>query len=137
MSDYPLLPDVESALVSALRASSSIGAVFGDRIATSLPSDPTYPFLTLTRTGGADIVPRWFEGATVELQVWGGAGEEVATAAAVRLARSVVLGLSGVYDGAVVTGVETVLGPRNLGDPETGRPRYIFEVRVFAHPTTS
>lgn len=132
--ESPVMPAIEKLLVAALKAESELDATFGDRIATKLGTSPVFPFLTLRRTGSFRPVEKWLVAATVEFEVWGDLETEPATELAANLAESVVLGLSGAYASAVVTGVEPVLGPRNVGDPETGRPRYIFEARVFAHP---
>jgi hypothetical protein len=137
MSDHPVQPDLEKVVVAALRASTSLDGTFADRISTRLPPEPTYPYLTLRQTGASRPVERWLVGATVEFVVWGAVDGEPAARAAANLAESVVLGLVGPYDAAVVSGVEPVIGPRNVTDPETGRPRYIFEVRVFAHPVAA
>lgn len=134
MSDLPVQPSLEAVLVAALKAQTSLDATFGNRISTKLPTAPIYPALTLRRSGSFRPVERWLTAITVEFAVWGDTGSEPATEEAADLAESVVLGLVGPYDAAVVTGVEPVLGPRNIPDPETDRPRYIFEVRVFSHP---
>lgn len=135
MSDpHPQMPAIEAVLVGALKAETDLDATFSNRIATRLPAEPTFPFLTLRRSGGFRPVERWLAAVTVEFEVWGGKDEEEATEVAADLAESVVLALQGDYASAVVTGVQPVLGPRNVGDPETGRPRYIFETRVFVHP---
>lgn len=134
MSDLPVQPNVETLVVGALAAATSLDATFGDRIATRRDEEAGFPFLTLRRTGGARPVEAWLVGASIEFQVWGAQDEEEATETAANLAESVVLGLSGPYASAVVTGVEPIIGPRNVPDPETDWPRYIFEARVFVHP---
>jgi hypothetical protein len=135
MSDLPVQPPLEAILVAALRASTSLDATFADRISTRLTEPPTSGIrLTLRRSGGHRTVEPWLAAATFEFSIWGDHGTEPALEEAANLAESVVLGLLGPYDAAVITGVEPVLGPRNVPDPETGRPRYLFESRIFAHP---
>jgi len=133
-AEHPVMPAIEAELVGILQAEADLEPTFGDRIATKLDPSPAYPFLTLHRTGGFRPVERWLVAVTVEFGVWGESGSEPELEVAANLAESVVLGLQGAYASAVVTGVEPVLGPRNVPDPETDRPRYLFESRVFAHP---
>jgi hypothetical protein len=136
---YPVQPPLEAVVIAALKAETDLDATFGDRIATKLDEDRGYPFLTAhASTGGTRPDERWLAARTVEFAVWGEHGSEPALEVAANLAESVVLGLSGFYASpgvdAYITGVEPVLGPRNVADPATGRPRYIFEARVFVHP---
>jgi hypothetical protein len=132
-----LLPDIEAIAVTYLEADTDVAALCDGRVYTEIPEGPTYPFLTVLRIAGRPRPrPRWLDQAQLQVAAWGNdAGFsredtrdlcETAVAALHELVGTTALG--------VVTGVEDVLGPRSLPDPETSWPRFVAEVLITAHP---
>lgn len=126
------LVDVESLLVRELKAHADIIAIVGPRVATELPPKASFPYLTLFLTGGNVIVERHLSAPTVQVDAWGGTRAEARNLALV--AQGVIHTLRGTYTEGVVSGAEDLIPVRRLFDATANRPRYMFEVRVFAHP---
>lgn len=126
------LPDIESLLVGVLKGDSEVQAIVGQRVATELPPKASFPFLALLLTGGNVFVEQHLTGTTVQVDAWGTSRAEARNLALV--AQGVIHQIKGTYTEAVVSGVEDVIPVRRLYDGVAHRPRYMFEVRVYAHP---
>jgi hypothetical protein len=136
-----VLPDVERILVAVLRAAPEIQALAGGdppRVHTRLPEDPTFPLLRLQRVGGSLPFqrPAWLDAARVQFDSWADTKREARDLAAT--AEAVLLQTTGSQPpgGAlgVITSIEESLGLQWLQEPDSARHRYLFEVRVYAHP---
>jgi hypothetical protein len=132
-----LLPDIEAIAVAYLMAHPDITAICGDRVYTEIPEGPTYPFVTVLRIAGRPRPrPRWIDQAQLQISAWGNDDDlsREDTRDLCETAVAALHDLPGVTDLGVVTGVEDILGPRSLPDPETSFPRFEAEVLVTAHP---
>lgn len=129
-----MLPDIEGIAIEYLLADLDVAALVDDRIYASIPEGPTYPFLTVERIGGRPRPrPHWIDQA--QLQVAGWSEDDRSEARDIcATALAALHDLPGISSLGVVTGVEDVLGPRPLYDPETSRPRFLAEVLITAHP---
>lgn len=126
-----VLPDTETLCIEHLKADNALHDLIPARsIAGELPQKATWPFLTVQLTGGNVPVERRLVGATVQVDAWGGTRAEARKLCATAHASLIEMG--GIQpSGAVVTGVQTLIAPRKF--PEPNRPRYQFEVRLWAH----
>lgn len=128
-----MLPDVERTAVTWLRTRTDVTALLGQRIATEVPANPTFPLVRLTRVGGVAPVLDHLDAGRLQVDVWGDTKQQARDAAATVLS-ALITDLPGTtVDGVVVTGVVQDLGFTWQPDPDTDRPRYLFGVAVFAH----
>ena len=128
------LPDVEAIAVAYLAAHAELDLYVDGRVYADVPESPSYPFVTVTRVGGQPRPrPHWIDQAHLQVFAWSenDRAEAFDTCATALAALHELPGITAL---GVVTGVEDVLGPRPLYDPETSRPRFIAEVLVTAHP---
>lgn len=133
MSDLQLLPDVESIVVQYLKDHEAIGEYFGDddpRVSSELPPKASFPYLTTSQGPGIVRVEGFLVGHRMQCDAWGGSREQARLLA--RTAHAALVLLRGTTDLGTVTGVESILAPRKFSDPVNNRPRYLFEVRVWA-----
>lgn len=128
------LPDVETLIVKHLQADQDLVTAGVKQIAgPESPKQPKWPMVRIHRTGGSAPVAFWLDGAFIQVDVWGVKD----TAQLRRITSKVWVSLQrmiGVHTLGVVTGVEETVGRVYLPDPGTDRPRYLFGIRVFAHP---
>lgn len=129
-----VLPDVEGAVRDALRADDDVTALVDERVFFGVPSNPTWPLITVQRVGGGDDPGEApIDLALVQIDCWGAERNKAqawAVAAAVRAwAQSVrrATALTEEVTAYAVT-VESVLW---APDP-TDRPRYSITALVMA-----
>lgn len=134
MSELQLLPDVESIVIQYLKQQEDVLELLTDsaRISSELKQKAEFPCLTAAQGPGIVRVERFLVGHRIQVDAWGGTREEARLLA--RTAHAALLELRGTQDLGIVTGVETILAPRKFPDPVNNRPRYLFEVRVWATP---
>jgi hypothetical protein len=135
MTDFLVMPDLEAIASKTLRDA-------GWRAYSSVPSNPEWPLMVISRAGGFIPVRRYLDAARIQIDVWGGAKgdpaggtsksviQDMAQEARVELHR---LEGTSVVDpvAAFITGVEDAMGLTWLPDPDTGRDRYIFAVLIY------
>jgi len=140
----PVLPDTEAVMVEWAKNNAAITALVALRIATELPPEPTFPFLTAFRVGGGPIAGNaLIDRALIQWDCWG-----MKTRDASLLARTLVreafevdmtggkyVSFTSSDDDPVTTtgwvyGMEVVQGPRRVPEPETRRGRFIVETFV-------
>lgn len=126
--------DAELLVITYLRAHSDVQAALGGQyVSSALPAEPSWPWVTVQRIGGAGFGPRgWLDVARLQVDAWADTKQNARSAAANILAA--LWDLPGVHTEGVVTGVEQDLGFRWEPDPETNQPRYLFGVAVYLHP---
>ena len=137
----PAMPDIEASVIAYLLTDFELGSIVSTRIYAETPHDPTWPYVTARRISGRAGVPRWLDGATIEVAGWGhrnaaGARKEARDAceAAVRALQDIVNTPS--LD-AILCGPTATNGPRSVPDQiSTGvtNPRFIAEVSLTYHP---
>lgn len=132
MANAPL-PDAVRIVVDHLETAnlSGVGArVYG----FSLPPSPTYPAVRVTRIGGANVVNEHFDGARLQIDVFGGSTEAAHDAMAA--VRAELWDLEGTVQSGVgvITGIEELSGPGWLPDPTTERARWTWDIRLLTHP---
>lgn len=125
----PSRPDLERVVIDHLIAAS----VAGGRVHGSLGDTPTFPAVTVKRVGGPREWPGRIDRARIQIDCWGTTKEDAWDT--VEAATTAIDTLPGIHTGGGVTHVTETLGPTWLEDPETQRPRYVFEVSVTGHPT--
>ncbi len=137
----PTLPDIEAAVIAYLLTDFDLDVLVSNRIYAELPKDVVYPCVTARRISGRAGVPRWIDGATIEVAGWGhrnvpnGRREardacEAACRALNDLANTTSLD-------AILCGPLATNGPRSIPDQiATGvtNPRFIAEVSLTYHP---
>jgi len=131
------MPDLEAVCARTLRD------VGGMRAYSSIPSEPEWPLVVVRRLGGVPAVREKLDAAFIQFDVWGGAkGDpppQVSKSDVQQLAdqaRVLIFELEGMafhYDPhhVFVSGVEDAGGMHWLPDPQTGRDRYEFSLRVY------
>jgi len=135
----PLPPDVEAIVLDYLEGITAVTDVFATRIGTELDSKVDaagLPALRYTVVSTVDAEPRRLTGYLIQFEAWAStkpaAFDAIAPVSAAMLDDEAI---SKVYPGlGVVTGSESGVGPRPISDPDTGTPRYLHDVRVYARP---
>lgn len=128
-----LLPDAELVIARALRADPDVAAMTSGRVYTEIPRDPVWPMLRLFRIGGTADTSAYYERARLQIDAWGESKHQARLLAAT--ARHALLLMPGrVGDGAIIGEVVDDHGLLWAPDPDTGRPRYLFGVRILLHP---
>lgn len=127
---YPVLPDMEQALVDAFTVHAALAALHGGRVSTELATD--LACLQVTALGGQQPWP-WEATPEFAVSAWGGTKAE-----ANLLARTVA---SAVYDlvgqavtGGRVIGADVRLAPLWAPDEDTNRPRYRCDIALTVYP---
>lgn len=129
MTDYEVFPDAEKLVGDALRAAS---LTVGSRVYSSIPKTPTFPLITIQRTGGTPVERHRLDQARIQVDVWGESksqAHDIAQAARVAIHRME----GSTPTGAVIGGVDDILGLAWSPDPVTHRDRYIFGVSITLH----
>lgn len=122
MTEIVVFPDVEAALVAALKP------VLGVPVVTKVPPTRPASFVRLTRVGGARL-NRITDRPLVVFECWA-ATEDDASALA-RLTRAHVEALAQSFAGeAWVRAVVEVSGPQSFPDPVSGTPRYQYTAQL-------
>jgi hypothetical protein len=126
------VPDVVDRIRDHLLTVAAVTTQVGTRIyGFDLPTSPTYPAVRLIRVGG----PADFEGhideALVQVDVFGSTRENAYDAHAP--VRAALAAMGGLFGTDVISKVVEVTGPGWLPDPTTERPRWTWDVRVYAH----
>lgn len=120
----------------------AISAVVGNRVATSLPADPIFPFLVVVRVGGAPLAGRDYleDQAQIQWDCYGAKGDNKPDwAAASEAARTLVQeahnfqGKVNMSDGgyAKIDGMQVTGGPRRFPEIDTGWARYVVDMIVY------
>lgn len=138
MSDWP---DVEGGVRAYLRADTAVNALIGNRQFFAVPSNPTFPLLTVARVGGGQDAgtDAPVDLALVDITIWGeldsnGYGDKAGAWAVVNAVRSALEAISGrttLTSGVIGHGAE-VAGVVWAPDPDNGRPRYVVTAEVTA-----
>lgn len=131
-------PDAEAIAIKHLRTDQTVAT---NRVYGQVPASPTFPLLTLHRFGGAPSVKDRLDVAMVQVDAWAETKEEARYLAA--QARDSLGRLEGqrvsvtmagsVEVGGFVTNVSDLIGLTWLPDPDTNRPRYLFQVAISLH----
>jgi hypothetical protein len=89
--------------------------------------------MQISLIGGTVPVERHLAAAMIQLDAWGGTRLEARMLSATAHAALIeMIGPQG--DLGIVTGVATLIHPRKFTDVNNNRPRYLSEIRVWAHP---
>ncbi len=130
MARFNTFPDFEAIIAATLRAASITD--LGVRVYSSIPTNPTFPLVTVKRIGGSPRVRQYLDGANLQIDVWGGTKAQARDIAAA--CRTTIFLLEGTQVSspvsAWISGVDDSLGLTWLPDQETGRDRYLFSVLV-------
>lgn len=129
------LPDVEAFAVGHLLEDSMVSALTDDRVGVDLPASfPDGQRVRLMRVGGTpvDAETEHLDRALVQVETFGSSKTEAFDLTLVVL-DSLKAMPAALFDGAVVTLVSRVTGPRWSPDPPTATPRYITDVVLYAH----
>lgn len=129
--------DVERLMSAWLRDQVDVTDLVDDRVYTELPASKTWPLVRLTLIDESAVfdVPLYLTSSVVQIDIYGGAkitAREIADTVRSLLAHSFI----GTHDLlGVVTGVKftsMAYDPDESLNP--ARPRYRFDVTVWAHP---
>jgi hypothetical protein len=132
-----VLPDTEALAIAYLLTVPEVEAIASDRIGSTLDvTAPTeLPALRVTRVSARLLVARHFRAGNVQLEAF--ATSDLAAQDLCETAWAALFepAFSTVWAGlGVVTGVSDALSPRSFQDPDTGTPRWLGSVIVYAHP---
>ena len=135
------MPDVEAAVITWLLDDLILETIVSNRIYAETPSKAVYPYVTARRISGRSGVPRWLDGATIEIAGWGhrndAGGRQDAHDACEQAVRSLNELQNDVVLDAVLCGPIATNGPRSIPDQiSTGvaNPRFVAEVSLTYHP---
>lgn len=132
MSTITATPDIEYALREWIKGRGVAGA----SIYFGVPDDVPSLFVTLARIGGSSTPgTAGLDEALVSFSVWGSTKKEAGDAARKLKDELSNLEAADIGNGVHVYGVTPELFSWRP-DPETSRPRYIVDVRVYARTTT-
>lgn len=128
------LPDLETLIVKVLQADAQLKQLgLKQVVGPESPKNPQWPMIRIHRSGGIAVFAPWLDAGRFQVDIWG--REDTVELRAIASRAYVVLQeMVGVHPQGVVNGVEETLGRTYLPDPQTGRPRYVLELRVTAHP---
>jgi hypothetical protein len=130
-ADFRRFADAEAVVAGWIRST-----VAGSRVYSSVPNTPTYPLVTVARTGGIAAERHYLDQARIDVNVWGNSKTEAHDLAA--LCRAAVHNLEGQIvtgqEPAFVSGVDDAVGLTWLPDQVTARDRYVFSVLVYLRP---
>ena len=127
---YPVLPDMEQALVAAFTAHPALAPLHGGRVGTELRTSE--PCLQVTSLGGAQPWP-WEATPEFQLSAWGGTKQQASELARTAVAATLDL-LGPAVTGGRVTGAAVRLAPLWAPDEQTGRPRYRADIAITVSP---
>lgn len=133
MPSVDVLPDIELVVREWLVDHAAVDALVSGRIATSLPSNPTYPLLTYSRIGGIPAVRQRLDVARIQVRAW--AMTRPAASSLARFTRAALLDMEGqTVAGAFITAVNDDLGlawlPDTVQTPPI--PSYVLGVAIYA-----
>jgi len=131
-----MMPDAEVLAVQWAKANTALNAILGGRVATRLPKEPTFPFLTVFRvTGGPDRSEAPLDIPFLQWDAYAGkagdASPDYATASLVARTlveemRLIVSPIS-ISTHGIIMGFGRPTGPRRMTEPLTGWARYMVE----------
>jgi hypothetical protein len=127
---YPVLPDLEQALVDFLTDHPTLAPLHGGRVGTELRTDQTC--LQVTALGGAQPWP-WEATPEFQIAAWG--GTKIAANTLSRTVTAVAYELAGAaITGGRVVGVAVRLASLWAPDETTGRVRYRTDLAFTLMP---
>jgi hypothetical protein len=127
---YPLLPDMEQALVTFLTAHTGLATLHGGRVGTELQTDLVC--LQVTSLGGQQPWP-WEAVPEFQISSWGGTKAQASTLdLTVRSAIFELLGTA--VTGGRVVGIGIRLAGLWSPAEDTNRPRYRTDVALTSMP---
>jgi hypothetical protein len=136
MPELRLLPDVESLLVTYLKADAGIAALVDQRVSTELPASfAPEGRVQLFRTGGVpdnDDIPGHLDRPSIQVNAYGETKAEAYDVAAETI-RALLQAPAATHTGAVITKATRILGPTWSPDPETDTPRYLLGFTFAVH----
>lgn len=134
----PITPDVEAIVIARLLNDRRVTDLIEDRVYPAIPPDAVFPLLVVAQV--TDDVAGWgtVAAAPVDVNAWGivpspndsGLG---AASLLIRTARASLWNRDWIGTqaaGGIVSGVSQRVGIQRLPDPETNRPRYVFQAVI-------
>lgn len=130
-----LLVDAERLVRDYLAAQADLSALVQGRVYVGvIPPQPTWPLVRLWRVGGAPRWPQWLDPARIQIEAWADLAQYEQARTVARTAQAALQLLKGHQTLGTVTGVDQVTGLQNLPDPDSARPRVMFDAVVYIHP---
>lgn len=126
--------DVEGLLIAHFLSYDEMVNLVADRVYWKLPSQPTYPLLTLHRMGGIWRDNSYLDQPIVHIESWGGTREQAYDIISIARAALIQEQITKRHSLGVVTGTHEILGPTWLPDAVEGRARWFIQVRLYTHP---
>jgi hypothetical protein len=131
--DLRILGDVELLAVEWLKAQAAIVAEVDARVYTALPHKPAFPAIRLFRVGGFLPIEQHLDVPRLQVEAFALSRYDARIVAAT--AQAALHAMTGVHAEGVVTAVLDGTGLTWSPDPPTNRPRYLFDVLVYIHPS--
>ncbi len=137
MTQTPIvvMPDVPKLVRSYLLGVSQVTNIVDTRVGTRAASTVVYPYLTVQRIGGGEMVEYRLDRAVIDFNAW--SDEEETASLLIRTVRAAMKAARGYTTGdAVVTSVTDVLAPQWLPDRERTppTPRFVMSMAVVVRP---
>lgn len=127
-------PDVEAMLVEYLANASAIVQIAGaGKVSTEMPSDPVFPRIRLTLTGGTPEVRGWLFAPRVNVEAFADTKEVAFDLIATAIDEAEKL-TNTQRAGMVISFCEQETGISWSPDPFTDVPRYLVALVLFVHP---
>lgn len=129
---FPVLPDLDLALITFLAGHTGLTPLHGGRVGVTLSGAATQ--IRVASLGGPDTHP-WEADTEFQVDSWGGTLKQASDLD--RAVCSAIYDMRGPIPGSPSPGWVTVAVPtlRHLWQPdENGRPRFISQVRIQATP---
>lgn len=131
----PVQPDIEDVVTAFLSAYQPLVNLTA-KVGTQLPDTKTPPalFIVVIRLGGPAGYPGWVDHPRLQVESWGDTKKRSYNGIAA--ARSGLLDLPGVHDGAVISAADELTGPQWLPDSTVSpaRARYFVTFALTSHP---
>lgn len=128
------MADIEGAVRTALRNDAGVSALVGQRVHFGVPSNPTWPLVTIRRVGGGDDPSEApIDLALVQIDCWGADRNKTQARAVADAVRTWAGGVrrATALNGTVVAYGVAVESDLWAPDP-TDRPRYVVTAQVTA-----
>jgi hypothetical protein len=128
-----VLPDIESLVVSYLKAHAVIGPLVEGRISGELNAKTARPAISVRVVSGISPIEWRLTTPGVQIDVWG-ENRQQTRELALKTNAALAEMTGNIQNLGIVSNVRTLIVPRPMPDADDPRPRYMFEVQVTARP---
>lgn len=133
------MSDIEGAIRTALRADSGVSAIVAQRVHFGVPTNPTWPLVTVQRVGGGDDPSEApIDLPLVQIDCWGAERNKAQARALADAVRAWCRTIRTATDLDTITTVYGVNVDSDIWTPDaTDRPRYSITCSVMCRTTAA